>query len=75
MRSTQDITSVARAKAQDVLAQIPHFHDMAWGDKLSLYKSLVEENVRAMSAPNGDAMAAAMATAKKASDLIDDKRH
>ena len=75
MRNTQDITSVARTRAQEVLAQLPQFHEMAWGDKLSLYKSLVEENVRAMSAPNGDAMAGAMATAKKASDLIDDKRH
>ena len=75
MRNTQDITSVARTRAQEVLAQLPQFHEMAWGDKLSLYKSLVEENVRAMSAPNGDALAGAMATAKKASDLIDDKRH
>ena len=43
MRNTQDITSVARTRAQEVLAQLPQFHEMAWGDKLSLYQSLVEE--------------------------------
>jgi|RhiMethySRZTD1v2_1073278.scaffolds.fasta_scaffold96099_3 hypothetical protein len=74
MRTTPDVTSVARARAQEVLAQIPQFHELSWGDKLSVYKSLVEDNVRAMTAPNG-AMAGAMATPKKASDLIDDKRH
>ncbi|MFN8570859.1 MAG: hypothetical protein U0132_02310 [Gemmatimonadaceae bacterium] len=75
MRSTQDVTAVARARAQDVLAQIPQFHEMSWGDKLSLYKSLVEENVRAMSTPGNGGVSGAMATANKASDLIDDKRH
>ena len=74
MRTTPDVTSVARARAQEVLAQMPQFHEMSWSDKLSLYKSLVEENVRAMAAPNGG-VATAMATPKKASDLIDDKRH
>lgn len=75
MPSTQDVTAVARARAQEVLAQIPQFHEMSWGDKFSLYKSLVEENVRAMTVPNGNGLAGAMATPKKASDLIDDKRH
>src|SRR5688572_2128575 len=74
MRTTPDVTSVARARAQEVLAQIPQFHELSWGDKLSVYKSLVEDNVRAMTAPNG-AMAGAMATPKRASDLIDDRRH
>jgi hypothetical protein len=75
MRSSQDVTTLARAKAQEVLARLPQFHEMAWGDKLSLYKSLVEENVRALGMPNGHGVAAAMAGPKKASDLIDDKRH
>src|SRR5215212_8458116 len=75
MRSSQEVTTLARARAQEVLAQLPKFHEMAWGDKLSLYKSLVEENVRALGMPNGHAVATAMAGPKKASDLIDDKRH
>jgi hypothetical protein len=77
MRTTQDVTAVARARAQEVLAQIPQFHEMSWGDKLSLYKSLVAENVRAMTAPDGNGVSGAMATPapRKASDLIDDRRH
>lgn len=75
MRSSQDVTALARAQAQDVLLQIPQFHEMPWAEKLSLYKSLVEDNVRALSAPNGRNVSAAMAGPKKASDLIDDKRH
>ena len=75
MRSEQDVVTLARAKAQDVLAQMPQFHEMTWNDKLSLYRSLIDENVREMSAPNGNGVSAQMAGPKKASDLIDDKRH
>jgi hypothetical protein len=74
MRSSQEVTTLARAKAQEVLTRIPRFHEMTWSEKLSLYKALVEENVRSLSAP-GDGVAGAMATPKKASDLIDDRRH
>ncbi|MGQ0648554.1 MAG: hypothetical protein ACT4P7_13395 [Gemmatimonadaceae bacterium] len=75
MRSSQEVTTLARARAQEVLTKIPKFHEMPWTDKLSLYKSLVEENVRALSEPNGHDIASAMAGPKKASDLISDKRH
>ncbi len=74
MRSSQDVTTLARAKAQEVLVQIPQFHDMAWSDKLSLYRSLIDENVLALSAPAGSGVAAAMAGPERASDRIDDKR-
>lgn len=75
MRSQQDVTTRARAKAQEVLVQIPQFHEMPWNEKLSLYKSLVDENVRAMSGPKGNGVATAMAGPQKSSDLINDKRH
>ncbi len=75
MRSTHDVTTLARAKAQDVLAQLPQFHEMSWNEKLSLYRSLVDENVRELSVPNGNGLAGAMAGPKKASDLINDRRH
>ena len=74
MRSSHDVTTLARAQAQEVLTQIPQFHEMSWSDKLSLYKSLVADNVRALS-DGGNGVAAAMAGPKKASDLIDDRRH
>jgi hypothetical protein len=73
--TSHEVTTLARAQAQDVLTQIPEFHQMPWNEKLSLYKSLVEENVRALSAPGGRSIATAMAGPKKASDLISDKRH
>ena len=69
------LTTLARARAQEVLAQLPQFHEMTWSDKLSVYKSLVEDNVRALSAPNGNGLVREMAGPRKASDLIDDKRH
>jgi hypothetical protein len=75
MRSSHEVTTLARAKAQEVLTQIPRFHDMPWSEKLSLYKSLVDENVRAMSAPVLRDVSAAMAGPAKAGDLINDKRH
>ena len=75
MRTNPDVTALARAKAQEVLAQLPQFHEMAWNEKLSLYKSLVEDGVRQLSAPNGGGTAIALAGPKKASDLIDDRRH
>jgi hypothetical protein len=79
MRNTHDVTTVARAKAQEVLARLPQFHEMPWNEKLSLYRSLVDENVRAMGAAGTATGTVAMATpprtAKRASDLIDDRRH
>lgn len=69
-----DVNTLARAKAQEVLTQIPQFHEMSWSDKLSLYKSLVADNVRALS-ESGNGVATAMAGPKKASDLMDDRRH
>ena len=75
MRSSQEVTALARERAQEVLGQIPQFHEMPWSEKLSLYKSLVEDNVRALSLPNENSIASAMAGPKKASDLISDKRH
>jgi hypothetical protein len=89
MRNSQEVTTLAREKAQGVLTQIPEFHAMPWHEKLSLYKSLVEENIRALAdsparggerslaaGRNGDGgVVSAMAGPKKASDLINDRRH
>lgn len=75
MPSTHDVTSIARARAQEVLTKLPQFHDLPWDEKLSLYKSLVAEQVRDLSTGNGAGTALAMAGPKKASDLIDDRRH
>lgn len=74
MRSAQEVTALARARAQDVLRDMPQFQQLSWNDKLGVYKSLVDENIRALSAPNGG-MVAAMAGPQKASDLINDRRH
>lgn len=75
MRSSSEVSTLARAKAQEVLTRIPRFAELPWSEKLSLYKSLVDENVRAMSAPVPRDVSSAMAGPKKASDLINDARH
>ncbi len=75
MRSSQEVTALARSRAQDVLREMPQFQQLSWSDKLGLYKSLVEENVRTLSVPNGGGIGTAMAGPKKAGDLIDDRRH
>lgn len=75
MPSTHDLTTLARARAQEVLAQLPQFNEMAWDEKLSLYKSLVADHMAELSGAKSNGTALAMAGPKKASDLIDDKRH
>ncbi|MCC6318281.1 MAG: hypothetical protein IT361_11385 [Gemmatimonadaceae bacterium] len=78
MGSTHEVQALARTRAQEVLAQLPQFHEMPWNDKLSVYKSLVDEHVRELSAPNGADLSGALAgppKPKRASDLINDRRH
>lgn len=74
MSSTQqDYTSLARAQAQDALANLPSFHSLAPPDRLAVYSQLVKDRAAAL-AENGGRSSAFAAT-RKASDMIDDKRH
>ena len=62
---------LARSYARDVLAGVAPFRQMASDDQLALYRQLYKRHVDRLTQPP----ARAFADPKKASDLIDDKRH
>lgn len=76
MQSTQDYVSLARAQAQDALAGLPSFHNLAPQDRLAVYSQLVNDRAAALAANGGQSTAfAGPKKPEKASDSIDDRRH
>jgi hypothetical protein len=78
MANQQDLTAVARAEAQAVLSQLPTFATLSRAERFDVYRRLVDERLDALHRArggNGHAEARALASAGKASDMIDDQRH
>lgn len=75
--ANSDLTTVARAEAQAILTQVPSYASLSRQEKLDTYRHLVAERLVELqrSGGPGGGQARAFAEPKKASDLIDDKRH
>ena len=73
MANPQKLRELARQQAQRTLTATPNFHSMSRDEQLSVYKSLVDTNYNALARQTGTSLA--MADARRAGELIDDKRH
>lgn len=74
MPTREDLRTLARHQAQKTLSASPNFHAMPQEEKLSVYKSLVDANYGAL-ARQSSFSGAMEDKPKKASEMIDDKRH
>lgn len=77
MTDLQTVKALARADTREALARTPNFGSLPIEDQKVLFKSMYDSRFSdlAQSAGVPAHFAGAMAGAKKASDLIDDKRH
>jgi hypothetical protein len=77
--TTQATKSEAMASTRELLAQVAGFQSMSHEDQTALFRELYRAKVAELSTTNGNhgrsASVRALAGPKKASDMIDDKRH
>jgi hypothetical protein len=78
MNNTQTLKDLARAYTREILATSPSFHQLDLEEQKALFKDIYQtryDELARESGPDGGTVSTALAEPKKASDLIDDRRH
>ena len=77
MTNLKDVKDLARADTREALAKTPSFQSLPFDDQKILFKQMYNSRFQdlAESAGLSSGLSRALATPKKASDMIDDERH